>query len=156
MRHLTNVIFLCVTAFNIFSCASNRKLIEKTQTEFGSIKFYVVNTSSDKSNVDKIYADVDSNGIKRFYSFYPDKVVMTDERTKALSYTVTFQQLPEKYDSNIFHGFSRWDTLVFSKAKTFFETSGYSRLKALTGAKSYEIEVNYVHGFPKNEKFEPL
>jgi len=156
MRHFQNIVLLILIAWSICSCASSKKLIEKSQTEFGSIKFYAVNATTDKSYVDKVYADVDSNDVKRYYSFYPDRVVMTDERTKGISYTVSFQQLPDNYDSNIYRGFSKWDTLVFSKAKSLFKTSDYSHLKSLKGAEGYEIEVNYLHGFPKDKQFKPL
>jgi hypothetical protein len=117
---------------------------------------YVVNSSNDKSSVAKVYADVDSNNIKRFYSFYPDRIIMTDERAKNLSYTVIFQKLPDNYDTNIYHRFSRLDTIVFDKAKNLIDTCKYSNLKRLQGTDGYLMEVNYYHGFPKGKKFEPL
>jgi hypothetical protein len=131
--------------------------VNKSRTKFGSIKFYVVNATSDRSYPEKVYAEFDSNNnVKRYYSFYPDKIVMTDERAKNLSYTVTSQKLPDSYDSNIYHRFSRLDTLIFDKAQKIIDTTKYSSLKRLTGAEGYLIEVNYYHGFPKNRKFQPL
>lgn len=156
MRHLPNIFLSLFAAFSIFNCASNSRLIGKSQTEYGRINFYAVNVSGDKSSVSKVYADVDSNGIKRYYSFYPDRIVMTDERAKGLSYTILFQQLPDNYDSNIYRHLSSSDTLVFSKAKTSLKTSEYSHLKNPEGATGYEIEVYYMHGSPKKRKFQPL
>lgn len=156
MRNLTRITLFFLTALSICSCFSNRKLIEKTKTEFGSIRFYAVKFPRDKSILEKVYAEVDSNDIKRFYSFYADRIVVTDERAKALSYMVIFQKLPDNYDSNMYRRFSRLDTVVFSKAKSLLDTSNYSNLKGLQGAEGYLIEVNYYHGFPKNKMFVPL
>jgi hypothetical protein len=156
MRHFLNTLtFFCI-AFGICSCTSNKKLIGKSRTEFGRIKYYAVNSSNDKSSAIKLYADVDSNGIRRYYSFYPKGIVMTDERAKNLSYTVLFKQLPDHFDSNAYHGFSELDTLVFYKAETLLENPDYSHLKSPKGATGYEIEVYYLHGFPKNKRFVPL
>lgn len=156
MRHLLNVFPLLFITFGLYSCTSSKKLIEKHQTEFGNIKFYVDYSSRGKSEIDKVYADADSNGIKRFYSFYLDRIVMTDERAKNLSYTVSFHQLPDKLDSTIYQPLSPWDTLVFSKAVTILNATKYLDLKNPKGATCYEIVINYYHGFPKNKKFKPL
>lgn len=155
MRHFVNTLPFLFSAFGLCSCAGGKNLIEKTQTEFGRIKFHAVNSPNDKSSALKLYADVDSNGIKRYYSFYPEGIVMTDERAKNLSYTVLFK-LPDSFDSNVYHRLSRLDTLVFDKAEALLESSEYSHLKSLKGATGYEIEVSYLHGFPKNKRFKPL
>lgn len=156
MRHFIKTIAFFFVACGLYSCASNKMLIEKQQTKFGNVKFYAVNVSSDKPFVDKVYVAADSNGVKRFYSFYPDKIVMTDERTKELSYTIIYHKLQDNFDSNIYHQLSIWDTLVLTKALTILQSSKYSHLKSPDNAKGYEIEVNYYHGFPKYKKFQPL
>ena len=115
-----------MTSFSVSSCANNIRLIGKTQTEYGRIKFYSVNGSGDSISVGKIYADVDSINIKRYNSFYPDRIVMTGERAKGLTYTVLFQQLPGNYDSNFYHQLSPFDTLVLSQATIFLNTTKYS------------------------------
>lgn len=140
----------------ICSCASNSRILGKSQTEYGKVKFYAVSKSGDKSSISKIYADVDSNGIKSYYSFYPDRIVMTNERAKGLSYTVLFQPIPKNYDSNIYRPFSPLDTLVLSQAKTFLNTTECSHLKSPEGYTGFEIEVNYFHGSPKGRRFKPL
>ena len=156
MRHFINTLSFLFILFGMCSCTSNKKLIEKSRTDFGKIKFYAVNSSNDNSSIDKLYAAVNSNGIRRYYSFYPKGIVMTDEKEKNVSYTVLFKQLPNNFDSNAYHRFSKLDTLVFDKAETFLESSQYSQLKSVKGATGYEIEVYYLHGFPKNKKFVPL
>jgi len=83
-------------------------------------------------------------------------ILMTDQRAKNLSYTVTSQKIPDNYDTNVYHRFSRLDTFVFGKAQEIIDTSTYSYLKGLQGAEGYFIEVNYYHKFPKRKKFKPL
>jgi hypothetical protein len=156
MRHFTNILLLLSTIISICSCARHKNLIGRSHTEYGRIKFYAIMASGDNFSVSKVYADVDSNGIKRYYSFYPDKIMMTDERAKGLSYAVLFRNLPDNYDSNNYRLLSPFDTSVLKKAKRFLNTSKYSFLKSPEGATGYEIEVNYLHGFPKNRKFQPL
>lgn len=156
MRHFVKAIAFFFVAFSQYSCASNKVLIKKQQTEFGYVKFYAVYGSSDIPYVGKIYVATDSNGVKRFYSFYPDKIVMTDERAKELSYTLIFNKLQDNFDSNMYHRLSTWDTLVLSKAVTILKASKYSHLKSPGNAQGYEIEVNYYHGSPKDKKFQPL
>lgn len=154
MRHFVKTIAFFFIA-GLYSCASNKKLIEKQQTKLGCVKFYGVNVLSDTTYVDKVCAAADSNGIKRFYSFYPDKIVMTDARAKGLSYTIIFHKLPDNFDCNIYNRLSTWDTLVFSKSATILKASKFSHLKSSDDATGYEIEVNYLHGFPKYKKFQP-
>ncbi len=81
---------------------------------------------------------------------------MTDERAKELSYTILFKQLPDQFDTNFYRQLSQLDMTVLSKAKTILKTSSYSHLKNPIGSTGFEIEVNYMHGFPKNRKFQPL
>jgi hypothetical protein len=156
MRYLTKTLVFLLSAFSISSCVSHSRLIGTSETDFGRIRFYLVDASDDNTSVSKVYANVDSNNIKKYYSFYPDKIVMRDQRAKNLSYKVTSQKIPDNYDTKVYHRFSRLDTLVFGKAKEIVDTSTYSYLKGLQGAAGYFIEVNYYHGFPKGRKFKPL
>jgi hypothetical protein len=156
MRDLINSLLILLIAFCLCSCASGGKLLSKNQTPYGSIKFYAVPSSTDKSAISKVYADVDSNGTKMYYSFYPDRIVKTEQKAKQLSYTVSYDKLPDNYNSNIYCQFSPLDTLVLSRADALFQTLNYSSLKKSKGAEAFTIEVNYYHGWPKNKKFQPL
>lgn len=156
MRHFLKTIAYFFVAFGLYNCTSNKMLVEKQRTKFGNVKVYEVNISSSNPSVDKLYVATDSNGIKRFYIFFPDKIVMTDERAKELSYTIIFHELQENFDSNIYHRLSTWDTMVLSRALTILKASKYSHLKSPDNAKGYEIEVNYYHGYPKDKKLQPL
>lgn len=141
---------------SLLSCSANKRLIGKSQTEYGKVNFYEINSSDDKSHVTKVYADVNNGGIKRYYSFYPDKILMTEEKAKQLSYTILFNNLPDNYDKSDYNQLSRLDTIVFEQAEIFLNSSKYSHLKKPQGAKGYEIEINYYHGFPRNRIFRPL
>jgi hypothetical protein len=156
MRHLKEPLLFLFFVFSLCSCASIDKVLGKSHTEYGKVKFFAVSTSDVKASISKIYADVDSNGVKKYYSFYPDRIVMTDESAKELSFTVLFQRLPDNYDSNIHRPLSPLDTLVLSQAKTFLNSTKYSHLKYPKGYTGFQIEVNYLHGFPKGRKFRPL
>jgi hypothetical protein len=138
------------------SCAGRGKLIGKGKTSYGKIKFYGVHSIKDKPKVDMVYADVDSNGLKMYYSFYPNNIVKTVDSAKVLSYTAFYGKLPENYDKNIFQKFTHLDSLVLKKADTLFGSLGYKHLKKWAGAEAFIIEVNYYHGWPKHRKFQPL
>lgn len=150
------VIFFTIILATFYSCATKGKLVSKSHTQYGNLKFYTVNSRSGDSTIKKVYADLDSNGTKIFYSFYPDIVLKTEEVNKQVGYRLLFNKLPDNYNSNHFRQLSSLDTLVFSKATTLFKTLGYSHLKKLEGAEGFSIEIYYMHGFPKNKKFQPM
>ena len=154
--HFLHLFLFLLSTFAIYSCTTNRELIGKSPTEFGTIKFFMVRLPTDKAPVIKLYAEVNSTDLKRYYSFYSNRIMMTDERVKNLSYTVLFKQLPDEFNSNAFQRFTKLDSLVFDKAKAFLVLSEYEHLKSFKGATGFEIEVHYLHGFPKNKRFQPL
>ena len=154
--HFLHLFLFLLSTFAIYSCTTNRELIGKSPTEFGTIKFFMVRLPTDKAPVIKLYAEINSTDLKRYYSFYSNRIMMTDERVKNLSYTVLFKQLPDEFNSNAFQRFTKLDSLVFDKAKAFLVLSEYEHLKSFKGATGFEIEVHYLHEFPKNKRFQPL
>ena len=154
--HFLHLFLFLLSTFAIYSCTTNRKLIGKSPSEFGTINFFVVRLPTDKASFIKLYAEVNSTDVKRYYSFYSNRIMMTDERVKNLSYTVLFKQLPYEFDSNAFQRFTKLDSLVFDKAEAFLVLSEYEHFKSFKGATGFEIEVHYLHGFPKNKRFQPL
>jgi hypothetical protein len=131
-------------------------MISKSYTQFGKLKFYSQKVDWGDSTIKKVYADIDSNGTRIFYSFYPDMVIKTEEVAKQVGYRLLFDKLPLNHDSVHFQQLSSLDTLVFSKATTLFSMLGYSYLKKLDGAIGFSVEIYYIHGFPKNKKFQPM
>ena len=45
--------------------------------------------------------------------------------------------------------------MVLSKSDKILDSLKWNDFKRWNGAKAFENEVIYYHGFPKNEKFEP-
>ena len=155
MRHLFRHIILLAIFISLFGCSTTIKLIEKNQTKYGNIKFYSEKISKEKPFIKRIYASVKSADNKSYYSFYPDKIVKTTDTAKALIYTVFYGQIQTNFDSNIYQRFSYLDSLVLTKGDNLLNSLGLHNFKTSKGAKSFEIEVNYYHGFPKNKKFRP-
>ncbi|MEO9210077.1 MAG: hypothetical protein ABI208_03215 [Ginsengibacter sp.] len=139
----------------LFACSSNIKLIEKSQTKYADIRFYSEKISKNNFSIKRIYASVTANGHKRYYSFYPDKIDKTIDTAKALIYTVIYGQLPKNYDRKIFEQFSSLDSMVLKKGDKLISTLGLFNFKSSKDAVGFQIEVNYYHGYPKNQKFNP-
>ena len=155
MRLLFRHIILPIIFISLFGCSSTVKLIDKSQTKYGDIKFYSEKVTKDNSSIKRIYASVKTADSKSYYSFYPDKIVKTTDTAKTLNYTVFFGQLPENYDSNIYQRFSHLDSLVLTKGDKLLDSLRLDNFKTSKGADGFQIEVNYYHGFPKNKKFRP-
>lgn len=90
---LSKFLFLVIT-LTLHSCMSKTKLIYKSSTPYGHVRFYAVSALQNKSVISKIYASVDSNNMQMYYSFYPDAIIKTIETAKQFSYTAYYDQLP--------------------------------------------------------------
>lgn len=130
-------------------------MIDKSQTNYGYIKFYSEKGTKDNSSIKRIYASVKTDHSKSYYSFYPDKIVKTTDTAKELIYTVFYGQIQTKFDSNIFQRFSELDSIVLTKGDNLLDSLGLHNFKTSNGADGFQVEVNYYHGFPKNKKFRP-
>ena len=155
MRLLIRHIILPTLFISLFGCSSTVKLIDKSQTKYGDIKFYSEKITKDNSSIKRIYASVKTAGSKSYYSFYPDKIVKTTDTAKALIYTVFYGQIETNFDSNFFQRFSNLDSVVLTKGNSLLDSLGLHNFKTSSGADGFQIEVNYYHGFPKNKKFRP-
>ncbi len=103
-----------------------------------------------------MYACVDSNNIKTYYSYYPDRILKTSEISKVISYTVFYGSLPANHESKTYLRFSSLDTQVLVKGDRLLDSLGYGNFKKSKGAEGYFVEVNFNHGWPKHRKFRPL
>lgn len=155
MRLLLRDIILITISTSLFACSANVKLLDKSRTKYGDIKFYSEKTSKNNSSIKRIYASVKTDDNKSFYSFYPDKIVKTTDTAKTLIYTVFYGQLQTNYDKHIYQKFSFLDSIVLTKGDNLLDSLGLHNFKTSEGAESFQIEVNYYHGFPKNKKFRP-
>ena len=155
MRLLLRHIISITISISLFSCSTNVKLIEKSRTKYGDIKFYSEKSSKNNSSVKRIYASVKTGNNKSYYSFYPGKIVKTTDTAKTLIYTVFYGQLQTNYDRHIYQRFSFLDSIVLNKGDKLLDSLGLHNFKTSDGTEGFQIEVNYYHGFPKNKKFRP-
>ncbi|MEO8117240.1 MAG: hypothetical protein ABI653_06275 [Bacteroidota bacterium] len=139
----------------LFSCSTNVKLIEKTHTNFGIIKFFAEQNSKPDSSIKRIYAEVKTSGNKSYYSFYRSDIVKTTDSAKALMFTVVNEKIPVDYDVNIYQKFSYIDSFVLNRGEKLLEALGLNPFKRLNGAGFFAITVYYLHGYPKYQKFKP-
>ena len=49
-----------------------------------------------------VYASVKTGESQSYYSFYPDKIVKTTDKAKALIYVVSYEPLQTTYDTDIY------------------------------------------------------
>ena len=155
MRLLLTHIFLPTIFISLFGCSSTVKLVNKSQTKYGEIKFYSEKDSKNSSSIKRIYASVEIANNKSYYSFYPEKIVKTTGTAKALIYTVFYGQISANFDSNIYQRFSNLDSVVLTKGDRLLDSLRLQNFKTSRGADGFQIEVNYYHGFPKNRKLRP-
>ncbi len=155
MRLLLKHIILIAIFSSLFACSTNVKLIDKSWTKYGGIKFYSEKTSKTNSSIKRIYSSVKTDDNRSYYSFYPDKIVKTTDTAKTLIYTVFYGQLQTSYDRHIYQRFSFLDSIMLTKGDNLLDSLGLHNFKTSEGAEGFQIEVNYYHGFPKNKKFRP-
>jgi hypothetical protein len=139
----------------IFACSGNIHLVEKTKTTYGRIKFYSEKTSKNEKRIKRIYASINRNGHRSYYSFYAGKIVKTTDIAKTLTYTVIYENLPKNYDTTLYQKLSSLDSFVLIQGDNLLDSLGLSNFKKSKGAQGYLIEINYYHGYPKRKKFKP-
>lgn len=155
MRLLLRDIILITISTSLVACSTNVKLIDKSRTKYGDIRFYSEKTSKNNSSIKRIYASVRTDDNKTYYSFNPDKIVKTTDTAKTLIYTVFYGQLQKSYDRHMYQRFSSLDSLVLTRGDKLLDSLRLQNFKTSRGTEGFQIEVNYYHGFPKNKKFRP-
>lgn len=139
----------------LFSCSTNVKLIEKTHTSFGKIKFFAEQNSKQDSSLKRIYAEVKTSESKSYYSFYPSDIVKITDSAKVLMFRVVNRKLPINYDTNIYQKFTFIDSFVLNRSEILLDALGLHSFKRLNGAECFEITVYYNHGYPEHQRFKP-
>ncbi|WP_093025045.1 hypothetical protein [Pustulibacterium marinum] len=138
-------------------------MIRREKTEFGTVKYYV-QTESKNDNYVKTELN-DLNGEKRivikvadsvYYSLYSDGINKRTKKDKNSVYRLFYGEIPNEKDTQIaYQKLSELDSLILSKSDKILDSLKWNDFKRWNGAKAFEIEVVYYHGFPKNETFEP-
>lgn len=155
MRQLSKVMILFLIVISLISCSTTVRLIDKSKTQYGNIKFYTERISKSNSSIKRIYASVKTGDSQSYYSFYPDKIVKTTDKAKTLIYTLSYEPLQTSYDTDIYQKFSVIDSIVLSKGDKLLGSLELNNFKTSKGATAFIIEVNYYHGFPKGKFFRP-
>jgi hypothetical protein len=153
MRLKFKVNILLIISFSLCACSSNVRLIDKSRTEYGVIKFYSEKVSKENSAIKRIYASVKSGGHISYYKFFPDEIYKTTDTAKALSYNVYYKPIVADYD--LYQKFSVIDSIVLNKGNHLLDSLGLKHFKTSKGASGFQIIVSYYHGYPKHQKFKP-
>jgi len=156
MKNVQIKISLVFLASFIISCSTNKGLIKREKTDFGTIKYYVQTDFidlSDNKYKNRIVIKIDNSA---YYSIYSNVIYKHTKKNKALSYKLFYGKIPEEMnDPEYYQKLSKLDSLVLSNSDRILDSLKWKKFKRWNGASAFEIEVAYYHGFPKNEKFEP-
>lgn len=137
----------------IISCSTNKGLIKREKSDFGTVKYYVQTDLNDGDYKKRIVVKVADSV---YYSFYPTEINKRTKKDKNSVYRLYYEEIPKELDAQIaYQKLSGLDTLVLSKSEKIIDSLKWNDFKPWNGATAFEIEVIYYHGFPKNEKFEP-
>jgi len=153
MKSVQIKILIIILISLIVSCSTNKRLIKREKTEFGTIKYYVQTELNNNQHQKRIVAKVDNSV---YYSFYSDEIFKHTKQNKELIYRLFYGEIPEEMnDPKYYQKLSELDLKVLSGSDRILDSLNWENFKNWKGASAFEIEVAYYHGFPKNEKFEP-
>jgi hypothetical protein len=160
MKNIQTKILLLFFIILVISCSTQKGLIKKEKTEFGTVKYYVQTELKNEN-----YMETELNDLKRivikvadsvYYSLYLDGINKRTKKDKNSVYRLFYGEIPKELDAQIaYQKLSELDSLELSKSEKILDSLKWNDFKRWNGATSFEIEVVYYHGFPKNEKFEP-
>jgi len=163
MKNVKPKILLLILITLVISCSTQKGLIKREKTEFGTVKYYV---QTDLNNDN--YVETELNGEKPntrivikvadsvYYSFYSDGIGKRTKKDKNSSYRLYYGEIPKEADAQIaYQKLSKLDSLVLSKSDKILDSLKWNDFKRWNGAKAFQEEIIYYHGFAKNGKFEP-
>ena len=137
----------------VISCSTQKGLIKREKTDYGTVKYYVQTDLNDVEFKKRIIIKVADSV---FYSLYSDGINKRTKKNKNSVYRLFDGEIPKEIDAQIaYQKLSELDSLVLSESDKILDSLKWNDFKRWNGAKAFEIEVVYYHGFPKNGKFEP-
>jgi len=146
------ILTFVVIAF-LVSCSTNKGVIKREKTDFGTVKYYVQTDLNNEEYKKRIVIKV-SDSV--YYSLYSNGINKRTKKDKNSVYRLFYGEIPKDLDSQIaYKKLSELDKLVLSKSEKILDSLKWNNFKRWKGATGFEIEVVYYHGFPKNAKFEP-
>lgn len=137
----------------IISCSTNKGLVKREKSDFGTIKYYVQTNLNDEDYKKRIVIQVADSV---YYSIYPDRIHKRSKHHINLIYTLYYGEVPiEKSEPKTFQKLSELDSLALSNSDKVLDSLKWNNFKRWNGGIAFKGEVIYYHGFPKNGKFEP-
>ena len=133
-KRLTKHFCTTILIFLLLSCSSTSKLVYKTKAEGNRIRFFQRTLTNDKKNLSDFYAQVDSENVKIYYSFFSNDINKTYDNDNNVRYMLTSGKQPMSPLTII-------DSLVLTKADRLMDSLNYKDLKRTKGATGYDIEV---------------
>jgi hypothetical protein len=146
---MQKLVFLIIV-FPMFSCSAGKKLLQRTEVLNAKVKFYSLAEKDNKSKIKKIYADVDSSGRKSFYSFYPNSLLVTTDRSPQTMLTLVYA------DAEGYRPFTTFDSLIVDQANKLFASKGLDSFVVRMRAAGFQEVIYFLHGWPKGRKLKPL
>ncbi|RYE50095.1 MAG: hypothetical protein EOP48_20380 [Sphingobacteriales bacterium] len=153
MRYLHLYLALIVYQISISSCSINKQLLEKSKSEFVTIKFYYQPKSQKNALGNRVLGIVDN---KIFYSFYLDKIVKQTTQENNLIMALFDGDFPESYDATTFQKLSPLDSLILMRGNNLLDSLGFADYKNSNNGTAFEVEINYYHGYPKRKRLTPI
>ena len=137
----------------IISCSTNKGLIKREKSDFGTVKYYVQTDLNDEDYKKRMIIKVADSV---YYSFYSDGINKRTKKDKNSVYRLFYEEVPKELDAQIaYQKLSKLDSLILSSSNRILDSLKWKDFKRWNGATAFNIEVIYYHGFPKNGKFEP-
>ena len=154
MKKVQSKILLVFLISSIISCSTNKGLIKREKTDFGTVKYYIQTDLKDENFKKRIVIKVVDSV---YYSFYSNGINKRTIMDKGSIYRLYYGEIPKELDAPFaYQKLSKMDSLILSKSNRILDSLKWNNFKRWNGASAFNIEVVYYHGVPKNEKFEPF
>lgn len=114
------------------SCAHTSKLVFKSRTDFGKLRFY----ANSGEGAPEFYARVDSNNVVIFYTYRIDDIHKTYRNSKNYVFTLVS-------GSNLMAviPYSLTDSIVFATGDRLLDSLNLGNLKHAKGSTGFVIEI---------------
>ena len=131
---LTKHFCTTILIFLLLACSNTSKFLYKTKAEGNRIRFFQTSATENKKNLSAFYAQVDSDNVRIYYSFFNNDINKTYDNDDNVRYILTSSKQPMSPLTTI-------DSLVLTKADRLMDSLNYKNLKKTKGATGYDIEV---------------
>ncbi len=131
---LTKHFCTAILVFLLLSCSNTSKLVCKTKADGNRIRFFQTSLTKSKKNLSNFYAQVDSDNVRIYYSFFNNDINKTYDNDNNIRYILTSSKQPMSPLTTI-------DSFVLTKADRLMDSLSYKDLKRTKGATGYDIEV---------------